>query len=588
MTNKPSVIVLRVATWLLASTLVACAQQPAAEPPKASSAPSRLVATVYGGAGQVSGSLSVLDTGNGRWMIDCGAFSPDREVVEIERVERAVRQSAALPVDAQSIAALLVTHAHTDHVGRIPLLVDGGFRGPIYLTGATADLLAPMLRMQIRYDEGRVRAWCWSKQARERATRGERALNLHWHANCRYRAAIAEANLKTAQTTLDELKSRLQRDDPELRVSLCQRCAEEEVATILALCRRLPYGRRLELAPGVAVQMRDAGHIPGSASVLFQVAISGRTRRVLFSGDVGNDLSPLFAGPQPAPAVDAVFIETTYGDTFRDPSVREERAQFRRLVGEVVRRGDVAWIPVFALDRTQKILHELRLAQQEKSLSEQVPIYCSSATAIELTSLYRQHQQDGWFRDAVARDPAAFQPAGLRRSDHMPKNLPRPCILLTTSGMMEHGWSRRLIDRLAPEPWATIFLVGYQDPLSPGGLLKKAMGLMREGSRDQASVPLSVGAQGSHTPDAGRAPPVLDLGGQKIPIRANVRAYRCFSGHADAKEMDAWLARVPRDAAVTLVHGGPEELRARAAQLVRQGWKNVRIAKPGEPIELGR
>lgn len=588
MTSRPSAIVLRVATWLLASALIAHAQPPAPSAPAIPAAPSRLVATVYGGAGQVSGSLSVLDTGNARWMIDCGSYSPEGEGVKIERQQRAVQQSASLPVDPRSIAALFLTHAHTDHAGRIPLLVEAGFRGPIYLTGATADLLPPMLRMQIRYDESRVRVWCWSKQARERAAGGQRSLNVHWHANCRYRASIAPANLDTARATLDELESRLHRDDSELRVTVCQRCVEEEVAAILALCRRLPYGQRLELAPGVTVQLRYAGHIPGSASVLFDVAISGRTRRVLFSGDIGNDLSPLFAGPQPATAVDAVFIETTYGDTFRDPSVLEERAQFRRLVGEVVRRSDVAWIPVFALDRTQKILHELRLAQQEKSLSEQVPIYCSSPTALELTSLYRQHQQDGWFRDAVARDPAAFQPAGLRRSDHMPKNLPRPCILLTTSGMIENGWSRRLLDRLAPETWATIFLVGYQDPLSPGGLLKKTMGLMREGSRDQANMPAPVGVQTPRAPDAGRAPPVLDLSGQKIPVRASVRAYRCFSGHADAKEMDAWLAKVPRNAAVTLVHGGPEELRTRAAQLVRQGWKNVRIAKPGEPIELGK
>ena len=117
-----------------------------------------------------------------------------------------------------------------------------------------------------------------------------------------------------------------------------------------------------------------------------------------------------------------------------------------------------------------------------------MPIYCSSSTAIELTSLYRQHQEDGWFRGAVAHDPAAFQPRGLRRSPNVPKELASS---LHPADHQRHdgAWLvAALLDRLAAEPWATIFFVGYQDPQSPGGLLMKTMGLLREGSRDRASA----------------------------------------------------------------------------------------------------
>ncbi len=280
MRNMPRAVVWRLATWLLvlASPTHGCGQ-PAAVSPSAVAAPSRLVATVYGAAGQVSGSLAVLDTAMAAGWVDCGSYAPEGEGVKLERQQRASEQSATVPVDPRSIAALFLTHAHTDHVGRLPLLVEAGFRGPIYLTGATAALLPPMLRMQIRFDESRVRAWRWSKQARQRAAGGQRALNLHWHPNCRYGAAIAAGNLETARTTLDELTSRIHGQDPGLRLTVCQRCTEEEVAAILSLCRRLRYGERLEAAPVFAVQCATPPH-PG----LGQRVVRGCTVRVHAAG----------------------------------------------------------------------------------------------------------------------------------------------------------------------------------------------------------------------------------------------------------------------------------------------------------------
>lgn len=558
--------------------LAGCAGPAAPDAARVADQPSRAMATVYGAAGRVSGSLAVLDTGNGRWMIDCGAEMLETTGPDSPPAQPPTAPPDSLPVDPKTITAAFITHAHTDHVGRLPLLVEGGFRGPIFLTPATAELLPVMLHMQVRYDRGRTRDWAWSRQSLERARAGGRLLSVHWHAACRYRAAIAPANLRSAQCSLDALADRFQREGQPVQVAPCQRCAEEEVAAIVACCRRVEYERPWEVARGVRVTLRDAGHIPGSASVLFEVTVEGRERRVLFSGDVGNDLSALFAGPRPAPAADAVFLETTYGPTLRDPSVLEERAEFRRAVGEAVRRGHVAWIPVFALDRTQKILYELHVAQRERLLPDGVPIYCASSTARELTVVYRKHQQAGWFREEVASDPEAWSPRGLRASASLPKNLPRPCVLLTTSGMMDQGWSRQMVDRLLPDEAVSVFLVGYQEPSSPGGLLKKAVGLMAEGTRDQAG----------RAPPAAKRPrdPVLELDGRRIAVRAAVRAYRCFSGHADAKEMDAWLARVPPNAPLILVHGGPWELSARAAQLRDRGRKRVVVAAPGRPIDL--
>jgi Cft2 family RNA processing exonuclease len=153
--------------------------------------------------------------------------------------------------------------------------------------------------------------------------------------------------------------------------------------------------------------------------------------------------------------------------------------------------------------------------------------------------------------------------------------------------MLDTGSSRRLVSRLATETSTTILLVGYQDPASPGGMLMKAAGLMREGTRDQASPIRPAAAAPSKGPSKPSAA-VLELDGRRIPVGATVRYYRCFSAHGDAKDMDAWLSKIHRSATVVLVHGGPWELTARAEQLAKQGWRDVRVARPGEPIDLMR
>ncbi len=506
--------------------------------------------TVYGAAGRVSGSLTVLETADGRWMIDCGAFYADDGDTLSDRDTRAARESADLPVEATSIKALFLTHAHLDHIGRVPLLLERGFNGPIYLTRATAGLAEPMLLMQVRFDRERERAWAWSKFSREKAEASGRSLYVHWRP-CPYRQAISADHLETTTCTATELASRFLNQQPKVKTFLCPRCAKDEVASITRLFRPLEYDKSTVVAPGLTVTMRNAGHIPGSASILFDVATANIQRRILFSGDLGNELSPLFAGPEPAPNVDAVVLETTYGATRRDPAVANERAVFRREVGKVTGAGGIAWIPAFTLDRTQKILYELHLAQREGHLAENLPIYCPSPTAQAVTEWYRLHQQDGWFRPEVAADPSAWQPSEIRKT--VPSYLPHPAIVISPNDMTTSLWSERLLSELLPGASTGVFLVGYQDPVSAGGLLERGSGQ-------------------------------LTIGDQQIPVRAQVHSFRCFSGHGDAADIDRWLTNVRPEALVVLVHGDTEELQARAKDLKANGRTTVKIAAPGERI----
>ena len=171
---------------------VAILPLPAAEPTK-------LVATSYGAAGEVSGSLHVLDTGNGCWMVDCGAeIEKDQsDAQEGQSHFRGAQNPRTLPAGVESVNALFLTHAHSDHLGRLPLLVERGFHGPIYMTEATAALAVPILRVILRTDRTTTRHWTWSKEYRLRAESGRKSLWLHWR-KCKHCRGIAPENIEEA------------------------------------------------------------------------------------------------------------------------------------------------------------------------------------------------------------------------------------------------------------------------------------------------------------------------------------------------------------------------------------------------------
>ncbi len=386
----------------------------AAPPSLEAAAPGKLAAISFGAAGEVSGSLHVLDTGNGRWMIDCGAVAeksptgqPPAGATADEPQGPSVAQS--LPPGLESVSALFLTHAHADHLGRLPLLVDRGFAGPIYMTEATAALAVPMLRVLLRWDLGAVRHWTWAKESREQAEREHKALYVHWR-DCRRRPEIPAEAVEQATCSMQELGDRLGAPTVRLKAALCGECVEQQIAAVLRNVRLVKYGVPTDAAPGVRVTFLDAGHIPGSASILFEVALGAKRRRVLFSGDLGNHLSPLLPAPRPAPEADAVFVEATYGPISRKASVREQPAAFRRAVAEAVAGRGVTWIPCFALERTQRIFYELHLAQREKLLPERLPIYCPSPAAREVTEVYTRLRRAAGSRRRLPPTPTPFRP----------------------------------------------------------------------------------------------------------------------------------------------------------------------------------
>ena len=291
----------------------------------------------HGADREVTGSCHLLECAGKRLLIDCGMYQGGRELAE----------ENALPFgfDVESIDYLLLTHAHLDHCGRIPLLARQGFRGEIIATDATCELARVVMLDSAHVQE---------EEARYRAKRGRRH--------------NGGETPEPLYTLLDALNS------------------------LAFFGRRARYGETLELAPGLRVRFLDAGHILGSASVHIEVEEHGRRRSLLFSGDLGNAGRPLLRPPALPPKVDTVVMETTYGDRLHraiEPSIEELYV----AIEEAFARGGNVVIPSFALERAQELLFTLRRGIELGRLPRSTPVFLDSPMAISATEIFQRHPE---------------------------------------------------------------------------------------------------------------------------------------------------------------------------------------------------
>ena len=487
--------------------------------------------TFYGGAGEVGGSCALVESGGYRMLVDCGtAYGVDHSPTNVQK-------KSGFAFDPASINCLLLTHAHQDHAGRVPELVHAGFKGTICATEPSRDILALAWPSQLIYDESARRAWRWSAK-----TKGGRSRKVHWRADCEWGAKIADYNLRTftgSRAELDEFMTSFAPGASAL--SACRVCLEHEVNENLSRFTCVQYGEQSKFGP-FTVTFRPVKHIPGSAAIY----ITEGTNTLVFSGDLGTPRSHFVREIEPARKADAVFVESTYGDASAGgPAASEaEYARFRKDVGDTVRRGGIAWVPAFALDRSQRVLYEVAQGMARGDIPADVPVYMLSSTARNVTKAYIEHPE--WFDVDIT---AASNLFARTKSRFAPKKAVKGgCILLTTSGMMDAGSSLTLLPSLATNASVRVCLVGYQSPGTHGYEL-------RSGAKE------------------------ITVGGRKVPVRCAVSSYSCFGGHGDATENDAWLAN-NRNSRIFLIHGDREALAARKKGLIKRFGTPVEIAEP--------
>jgi metallo-beta-lactamase family protein len=293
----------------------------------------------HGADQDVTGSCHLVECAGKKVLIDCGMYQGGHELAEENR-----QPFGFEPAD---IDFLLLTHAHLDHCGRVPLLVKRGFRGEIVTTAATVELARLVMLDSAGLQEEEARY-----QLRRAKRRGK-----HRH-----------KDTEALYTTLDALNS------------------------LEFIGRRAAYDTPIQLAPGICATFIDAGHILGSASILLELEEDGRQHRLLFSGDLGYSQRAILRDPTPPPKVDTVIMETTYGDRLHQqlgPSLDE----FYQVINETLERGGNVIIPTFALERAQELLYYLREGVENKQLKHFVNAFLDSPMAISATEIFQRHPE---------------------------------------------------------------------------------------------------------------------------------------------------------------------------------------------------
>ncbi len=455
---------------------------------------------------QVTGSCYLLETHGGvRVLLDCGMHQGRREDEDIDR--------ARFSFDPTTLDAVVLSHAHIDHSGLLPKLVAAGFNGPIHATDATCKLVELMLLDSANIQEK----------------------DAEWEN--RWRARQNKPAITPLYTRADTERMLTQR-------------------------RAHAYAEPCEIAPGIRLTFLDAGHILGSAIVQLEVTDLGQTRRLVFSGDLGNAASPLMHAPTPIAEADVVLMESTYGDRdHRDHTATVE--ELADILQQAHRDGGNVLMPSFAVGRTQDLIYYLGLLYQQGRLPQQM-VFLDSPMAIGANAIY------SLFHEQLELPPGLPAQADQQRIEKwLPIFRPTPtaeesmainrfksgAIIIAGSGMCTGG---RILHHFKHNLWRKechLVIPGFQ-----------ARGTLGRAIVDGATT--------------------VKLMHQRIAVNAQVHTLGGFSAHAGQSQLIEWVSHFQAHPELYLVHGELEKMQVLQKALQdRLGWQ-ARIPEPGERIAL--
>lgn len=408
----------------------------------------------------MTGSCYLLEGEKGSLLVDCGMHQGERMCGQ--------RNYEDFDFEPAGIQAVIVTHAHYDHIGRLPLLLERGFTGKVYMTPPTAALARLVMD-----DAHRIMAEQAEKCDQEILFGSERIAQLF----------------------------------------------DEHVV-------RRNYHTQFEAAPGMMCRFHEAGHILGSSFI----TVDAEGKRIVFSGDLGNDDIPILPDTESLNHADVIVTESTYGDKDHDPTF-ERKEKLVDAVNKVINRGGTLIIPAFSIERTQELLYELDILF-DKNEVKKVPVYLDSPLAIKATQVYREFKQylrfDRPVLDSPDRDFFSFPNLKLTLTREESKRInadDRPKIIIAGSGMMTGGRVQHHLRKYLPDERSGVLIIGYQ---AQGTLGRK----IQSGARR------------------------VDIFHDEVAVRASIDTIHSFSAHADRKKIARWL--LPEQGAaekIFLVHG---------------------------------
>jgi metallo-beta-lactamase family protein len=448
--------------------------------------------TFLGAAGTVTGSKTLLTHEGRKLLVDCGLFQGYKNL--------RVMNWEPLPFDPTKLDAVVLTHAHLDHAGALPLLVKRGFRGPVFATPSTIDVCRVLLPDSAR---------------------------------------IQEEDAEYAN------RHKLSKHQPPLPLY-----TEEDAERALRRLEPLPLEQRADVAGGMLLRLRQAGHILGASSVELT---SGDTT-VLFSGDLGRPDDLIMRAPLPIARADHVVIESTYGDRLHD--TQDVEAALGEVIKRTAARGGIVVVPAFAVGRAQALLYAIYRLKTRTAIPD-LPVFLNSPMAIDMTEMYHRHRAE--HRLSIEQCSGMCKVAKMTRTVQGSRALNAlryPAVIVSASGMATGGRVLHHLKALGPDRRNTIVFAGYQ----------------------------AGGTRGARLMAGERS---IRIHGEDVTINAEVVSLPGMSAHADAGQLVKWLATAPRPPrGIYLNHGEAGPADALRQRIERElGWPAI-VPRLGQNVEI--
>ncbi|BBO81904.1 MBL fold metallo-hydrolase RNA specificity domain-containing protein [Desulfosarcina ovata] len=521
--------------------------------------------TFYGAVREVTGSMHLLCTDHDRILLDCGMFQGRRKA--------AAEKNRVLPFDPGILTNMVLSHAHIDHSGRIPLITRNGFTGRVYCTRATADASAYLLpdSAHIQESDAGYLNYKTVRSALSQMRPGEDG--------------------KTSKRDLKEIKNLLKKNKHGLNADVIGSYIKrfhlqgvEPLYTItdaeeaLTFFEGIPYRSPVTIGKKTTCTLYEAGHILGSAIAMIRSEVNGNPRTVCFSGDIGRYGKPILRDPasrfdSAGSDVDLLVLESTYGNRDHEPVV-DLRPRLKQALNETFDRGGSVLIPSFAYGRTQELLYVIHELYDSGEVPRK-PVYVDSPLATNITKVFGEHPEV-YDREAheqflqQGKNPFSFRQVQFVESVEASMALMReesPHIVISASGMCEAGRILHHLRYKIHNPKNTVLIVGYMANHTLGRRILEL---------------------GTAYEKAGRSgePPIVKILNKEYPLKAHVVKIGGFSAHGDRNEMLRFLKqsglKIKR---IAVVHGEEDQSLAFAEQLRSEGYAAM-VPRIGETLTI--
>ncbi|MFC1798598.1 MBL fold metallo-hydrolase RNA specificity domain-containing protein [Thermodesulfobacteriota bacterium] len=522
--------------------------------------------TFYGGTREVTGSMHVISNAKDKIMLDCGMFQGRRKESE--------EKNRVMPIDPRMITNVVLSHAHIDHSGRIPLLVKNNFPGRIICTRVTADACEYLLMdsAHIQESDAKYLNYKMVRSLMVEMKKSSKTQNVSQAQMRKIKKILKKGRHEINENVINDLMNKHQLD----RIKPLY--TKDDAENALEQFDGYPYNHPVTIGNDTICTFYDAGHILGSAITMIKAHDNGRSVNICYTGDIGRFDKPILKDPtlqfpEEDRDVDLLIMESTYGDREHGP-VKDIKDELKQVLIDTVERGGTLIIPAFAYGRTQALIYVLHELYNEGEVPK-VPIYVDSPLATKLTKIFGEHPEvyDNETHETFlqrGKNPFSFEQMHFTSSVEESIALNRdetPHIVISASGMCEAGRILHHLRYKIHNEKNTILCVGFMAQHTLGRRIVDLGGKYRENGR-----------KGD--------PPIVKILNKEYPLKARVVQIGGFSAHADKNEMLRFLKdsglRIKKIAAV---HGEEEQTLAFAEFLQKEGY-DVVVPRVGESIHI--